>query len=496
MSRSAAARHVAATSFLVAVTAVALIVADRTQVALPKPAPSKADSMVTGVLLPGSRDAYAFRTSPGPIAVSAASAGFPIQAEVFGPGGASLAFGGSTDGSPVAFKAELTRDGRHVVVIRSGDRAGGSYTFSVLGVSPLPALLAEANDLAEVFQARGGSDRSGVQSADPLLAPLDPRVRLMLGEALSPAIARDQFAFLGIHNHVRALDLEQDLTVWTADLGESVRASPAIVGDVVLAVTDQQLHALDFSSGVQRWRVPIQPGAQTPLAIGATALVGGADGMVRAINAYTGAEMWNVAAPGPIAGPLASSEDLTIVATTDGAVQAVDPNAGVLLWTSETHEPLIDGPVMSEGLVFVTSQTSVTALSPIDGMTVWSAELGVPIVASPAAAFNELFVSTSDRELVALDAASGIEKWRHPLPGEIVGAPAVYGDTVAVLTGEGRIHVVDAFTGGCRLDRPGFCEARWESWIPGRPDPTSSLVAVGDDYILNVPPFILVLSAD
>ncbi|MEX2624797.1 MAG: PQQ-binding-like beta-propeller repeat protein [Acidimicrobiia bacterium] len=351
-----------------------------------------------------------------------------------------------------------------------------------------------AGAVPAVFQARGGPGRSGVESLTALLEVPDSRARLAMGDNLGPAVARQHIAFIGIHEHVRALDLGADVTAWTAGLGGQVSTSPVIVGELVVAMSGDTLHGLDFSNGDQRWSRALSPGSHSPLALGSVLYVGGADGVVRAIDSAVGAELWAKEVEGPLTGPLASDGRRVIAVTGSGSIIAFDPD-GLPLWTQTVAGVPVDGPVVADGVVYVASGRAMYALDVATGDLGWSVDVGSDIVAAPAVAYGLAYLSTDLGEVVAINAALGREVWRHQVFQPVAGSPMVFGDTVVVLGEEGRMAALDAARGGCQVVQPQVCSTRWQAWIPGSPSRNSALIRVGDSYILNTPPFILVFGA-
>lgn len=379
--------------------------------------------------------------------------------------------------------------------------SGFAYSyFNALEPVPPPAPTTSAAPVAEVpavvavFQARGGAGRSGVESPTGLLEVPDSRARLAMGDILGPAVARQHIAFLGIHEHVRALDLGADVTAWTAELGGAVSTSPVIVGEQVVAMSGDTLFGLEFANGNQRWHLDLSPGSHTPLAIGAMLFVGGSDGVVRAIDADAGLELWTSETEAALAGPLASDGRNVVAVTSRGSVHAFDQD-GVPLWTQTLEGVAVDGPAIADGVVYVVAASAMYALDSATGDIQWSVDLGSTAIAAPAIAYGLIYVSTDQGEVVAINAVLGRPAWRHQVFQPIAGSPMVFGDTLVVLGEEGRMAALDAASGGCHGDQPEVCTPRWQAWIPGNPTRNSALIRVGDSFILNTPPFILVFEA-
>jgi outer membrane protein assembly factor BamB len=315
-----------------------------------------------------------------------------------------------------------------------------------------------------------------------------------MGDNLGPAVARDQFAYMGIHEHVRALDLARDITLWTAGLQGRVSASPVIVGELVVAMTDNALHGLDVNNGERKWDLPIGAGMYTPLAIGRVAFLGGRDGVVRAVDTGPGAELWSLPLSGALAGPMAS-DGLTVVAVTrDGSIHAFDLD-GIPKWAQAFEGSPDDGPVVTDDAVYVAGGSQLHAFNLASGEPLWTTDIGSKVIAAPAIANGLVFLSTDQGEVVAVSVALGRETWRHRVFDLIAGSPMVFGDSIVVLGAEGRIASLDALDGGCERSLRATCKVHWSLSIPGNPARNSALIRVGDSFVLNTPPFILVFGA-
>lgn len=396
----------------------------------------------------------------------------------------------------------VVRSGRLVNVLPLVVLSGVTlvYFTSIHPTAPPPTTAvraaAEATMLEDpdVYQARGGAGRHGVESLTALLEVPDSRARLAMGDNLGPAVARDQSAYMGIHEHVRALDLAQDITAWTTGLQGQVSASPVIVGELVVAMTDDALHGLDINNGERKWELPIGPGVYTPLAIGRVAFLGGRDGIVRAIDTGPGVELWSLPLSGALAGPMASDGHSVVAVTSEGSIHAFDLD-GIPQWVQAIEGSPDDGPVVVDDVVYVGGGSQLHAFSLASGQTLWTTEIGSKVIAAPAVANGLVFLSTDQGEVVAVNVALGSETWRHRVFDLIAGSPMVFGESIVVLGAQGRITSLAAADGGCERSLRATCQVHWSLSIPGNPARNSALIRVGDSFVLNTPPFILVFGA-
>jgi outer membrane protein assembly factor BamB len=267
-----------------------------------------------------------------------------------------------------------------------------------------------------------------------------------------------------------------------------------IVGELVVAMTEDALHGLDINNGERKWELPIGPGTYTPLAIGRLAFLGGHDGIVRAIDTGPGVELWSLPLDGALSGPMASDGQTVVAVTGEGSVHAFGLD-GLPAWTQEIDGSPDDGPVVAEGVVYVAGGSQLYSFTLASGEKLWTTEIGSRVIAAPAVADGLVFLTTDEGEVVAVNVAFGHETWRHHVFDLIAGSPMVFGESVVVLGAEGKIASLDASDGGCERSLGGTCKVHWSLSIPGNPARNSALIRVGDSFVLNTPPFILVFGA-
>lgn len=171
---------------------------------------------------------------------------------------------------------------------------------------------------------------------------------------------------LNPEGRITAATSSQLKLVWTAT-GGGFLATPAIVDGVVYATTQESLHAYDLLTGALKWQSKdIGEGLSVNSSVAVdksshTAYFGTASARVIAIDTDDGSLRWNAQLANPAAGayiwtsPLLANGKLYIglASHTDhpcvrGAIYALDPHTGVLLWTHYTvPDGVLGGAVWS-----------------------------------------------------------------------------------------------------------------------------------------------------
>jgi len=279
----------------------------------------------------------------------------------------------------------------------------------------------------------------------------------------------------------------------------------ATSGDRLFAAgRDGDVAAFDLKSGKQLWR------AETKLVLaggtgvgGDVVAVGSADGVVVALGANDGKELWRHEVKGEILSAPAVAEKEVIVRTVDGTLRALSLADGAELWTAEQQIPRLTlrgtaAPVVARDVAISGFDNGrVLAVNVTDGATVWDSpvspshgrtelerlndiDAAVKVLGDDVfvAGFQgraamlalesgqiwwthdvssyrgvdvddeQMYVSTSQGDVVALKRRSGVEVWRdETLKRRSLSAPAVVGDYVVVADLDGYVHWFDRTTG-------------------------------------------------
>jgi outer membrane protein assembly factor BamB len=206
--------------------------------------------------------------------------------------------------------------------------------------------------------------------------------------------------------------------------GEILSAPAVGLKEVVVRTVDGRLRALAVVDGAELWQTEQQiprltlRGAAAPVISHDMAFSGFDNGRVVAVNMADGATVWDA----PVS-PSHGRTELERLNDIDAAVKVVDQD------------------------VFVAGFQGRAAMLALDnGQIWWTRELssyrGVDVDD------DQMYVSTSDGDLVALKRRTGTEVWRDAsLKHRGLSAPAVIGDYVVVADLDGYVHWFDRVTG-------------------------------------------------
>lgn len=278
---------------------------------------------------------------------------------------------------------------------------------------------------------------------------------------------------------------------WRFEASAAIRGSVAIVGDLVIASSDDgRVYALAVDSGLERWsiRVPVPP-ANAPLAIGDRIYVadgagsihalgldgrpvwtsssqlagptdltiggdriygGSADGSVGAFATTDGHEIWRTMVSSTRAAVHAPSfgDDIVVAVADSGEFVGLDARTGEIRWAAEVGADT-GTPVVAAGVAYVGS--GVTTAVATRGYDLKTGALKVTIDAgsySPIVIDGVGYAGSPLGVVSARDLGTGVERWRTTFAG-IVRPPAIAGDIVYVTADvEHRVFALDRVTGG------------------------------------------------
>ena len=282
--------------------------------------------------------------------------------------------------------------------------------------------------------------------------------------------------------------------VWAGDTGAAVTSSPAIVGGITYAGSnDAKLYAFDASgakncTGTPSTCTPLWTGAtggpitSSPNVNNGSAFVGSTDGKLYAFDnagivgcsgsPTTCSPRWTVTTGGPITSSPVVADGTLIVGSTDGKLYAYDVN-GAPRWNVTTGGPIASSPAIADGTVYVGSNDGKLYAFDTAGAFKWSAATGGPVVSSPSVVNGSVYVGSNDGKLYAFS-TSGVPLWNAPTAGPITSSPAVANGVVYIGSNDAKVYAFS--TSGAQLSTASTAGA-----VTSSPAILSGLVYVGSN---------------
>ena len=281
---------------------------------------------------------------------------------------------------------------------------------------------------------------------------------------------------------------------WEVDTGPGITFSSPVIADgkVFIGTNDGELEARDPDTGELVWTYDVgdQLRGTPAVADGAVVVGGGLAGGILAVDASTGELRWRVPTPERVAVYVypAIDEGVVYAATgpseTPDTVLAIDLATGNVRWSADVGAGVFGAPSVSETMVVVTSaaEQTVTALDKRTGQVRWSVHrVDDTFYGGASIADGLLYLATTsirddfDGSVLALDAADGSLVWEQARHGDAQGTtPAIYGDLVIAGThANGAVVAYDRATG----------EVAWRHSDSG--PISSSLMVTRDGYVIG-----------
>ena len=244
--------------------------------------------------------------------------------------------------------------------------------------------------------------------------------------------------------HLHAVNLRTGELAWAYRTGGPLAASPILwAGAALVCDEDGWLHAVEASSGRALWKVEV--------------------GTVHATPALY---------------PTAPGEAILVVATWAGEVHALRLSASTgrvslnatepILWTYDLEDEVWASPAISsthlkgnaaqggqeQGVVVVSGWGGlVRALRLTDGEDVWEHRLTGRVTASPVVSSGLVFLTSEEGELVALDLPTGATRWIHRETHGVQATPLAADGTLYVAFMNGTLRAYRDLAPERREDR-------------------------------------------
>ncbi len=389
------------------------------------------------------------RRSPRTTAI--VSAAVLVATLVAGCGGATTI---EVDPDPPAtgtFRGGVARPGRTDALERPPDAAAPATAWTVDDTGPVIASPVAADGVAVI--PLGDGQLVAVDATDGTV-----RWQVDIPDTdASGVVTGDHVVVVARDGTMAAHALDDGAVAWSVDLGGRVRSSPLLVDQRLVVGVGDEVVAVSARDGTTVWATPVDGRIDGSAALaGDLVVIGDTANQLWALEADSG----DVAArvdlgpvvddtfvPGIAATPTVT-DDLVVVASTNGTVLAADPATLAARWTVDLGDPVytsmavtVDGTV---GIV-ATAAGTVVALSLDGGEVVWEVDVGNSVYASPTITGDDdatVLALEEGGSLVGLDPANGDERWRTPVGEDgnyMSSTPIVVDGTIVVGTNTGDV---------------------------------------------------------
>ncbi|MCB1783697.1 MAG: PQQ-binding-like beta-propeller repeat protein [Alphaproteobacteria bacterium] len=255
-----------------------------------------------------------------------------------------------------------------------------------------------------------------------------------------PIIAENTIVTLDTKQRLAAFNAGTGKKIWQTDVMAEDEDEAVITGGVAyeggkLFVTNgfDELLSVSLKDGKIIWRRPLPaPSRAAPTVLNKRIFVSTLDNRVVAFDAATGNSLWDYTGISEMAGLLgtaspAADDDIVVAAFSSGEITALRVENGSVAWSDnlasvrnyggglESLSDIRALPVLNGGLVIGMSFSGkLAAIEEQTGMRVWQREISGS--ETPWAAGENLFVLSTENQLIALNRANGAIIWITELP--------------------------------------------------------------------------------
>ncbi|MFC1235908.1 outer membrane protein assembly factor BamB [Vibrio sp. F74] len=260
---------------------------------------------------------------------------------------------------------------------------------------------------------------------------------------------------------------------WSAEIGDGAgqffsKLQPVFAYDkIFVASRDGEVKALDPENGKIIWKIDLQKEGIARLSGGITAsygklFIGSENSEVIALDNDTGEELWRQQVMGEVLSKPATENNLVIVNTSRGILEALDSETGEQEWTISTEVPNLtlrgdsSPSTVSGGVFWGTANGRLAAAIVARGQLIWQQPIGIPkgateidrlvdVDSSPVILGGMLYSVGFNGQLIAIDLRSGAPAWKRTYSSTL--DMATDGSDLFLVSDNDHIAAVDVRSG-------------------------------------------------
>jgi len=176
--------------------------------------------------------------------------------------------------------------------------------------------------------------------------------------------------------------------------------------DVVMALTEGDLHIFETGNGVQRTRQPLSRVANTDaILFGPAIIYGSLNGQLVWHHYELGSYMGGTTLYGAVSAAPGLFDDVVVGVSNQGHVLAVEADSRVRIWDKMARAEIIAPPALSDEAVYVSSLDQHIRCYDIDnGQVLWDHLHSGPLTQPPVLIADKVLLQTPDMGLVCYEA--------------------------------------------------------------------------------------------
>ena len=179
---------------------------------------------------------------------------------------------------------------------------------------------------------------------------------------------------------------------------------------------------------------------------------------------------WTAAFESALAAPAGFDQDMAYVPLKSGELVALALDNGAETWRMPLA--MTASPATGDGLVFASTDSSITALDQRTGNAVWRVDAGGPLHGPVHWESGWVLASTDAGDLIAIGAEKGQVLWRNALGSPLSAPPTPSGDNLHVALADGRVVAIHADSGATL-------------WTHALNEPVTGMLALRDQLLIG-----------
>jgi len=260
---------------------------------------------------------------------------------------------------------------------------------------------------------------------------------------------------------------------WSAEMGDGVgqffsKLQPvSAYGKIFLASRDGEVKALNPENGKVLWKIDLEQNVIARLSGGITAsygklFIGSENGEIIALDSNSGELLWRQEVIGEVLSKPTTENNLVLVHTSRGVLEALNSETGKQVWTISTEVPSLtlrgesSPATVSGGVFWGTANGRLAAAIVARGQLIWQQPVGIPkgateidrlvdVDSSPIILGSMLYTVGFNGQLVAIDLRSGAPAWKRNYSSSM--DMATNGSQLFLVTDDDHIAAVDIRSG-------------------------------------------------
>ena len=276
----------------------------------------------------------------------------------------------------------------------------------------------------------------------------------------SPAIQNKIIYIVSQSGLLKAIDMENGDINWEYQLNGTVTGSLVIKGDnlfVGTKVNDDKgyMYSYNIKNKKLSWKFEVsKPIESTPSINWSILYFGANNGKVYALDT-DGSKIWEKNVGGKVKSSPTYVNGTLYVGSTNGNIFALSSSDGSQIWNYTTGDEVVTSPAYGDGKVFIGSQDgTLYGLKTADGTLAWKYDLGNKVLSSASLDLrnNNLYIGSDSDNLTCLDIRDGTFKWAYKTGGDVRSTPAIYDDKVVFGSNDGTLYILNKYTGSSELN--------------------------------------------